>query len=65
MTCWERTAATELTPGFEWPRRIIILEAFSDTWIVPVLYLILKWVLVTLVVVRAGAAPLSRTVALA
>ena len=32
----------------------------STTWIVPVLYLILIWVVVTLVVVRAGAAWLSR-----
>ncbi len=33
----------------------------STTWIVPILYLILLWVIVTLVVVMAGAARLSRS----
>ncbi len=39
--------------------------ASSNTWIVPVLFLILLWVVVTIVVVRAGAARLSRTVGVA
>lgn len=42
-----------------------ILYSPSNTWIVPVLYLILLWVVVTIVVVMAGAARLSRKVALA
>ncbi len=37
-----------------------ILYSPSTTWIVPVLYLILLWIVVTMVVVMAGAARLSR-----
>src|SRR5260370_39115022 len=37
-----------------------ILYSPSTTWIVPVLYLILVWIVVTMVVVMAGAARLSR-----
>jgi uncharacterized protein len=38
-----------------------ILATTSNTWIVPVLYVILLWVAVTMVVVLAGAARLSRS----
>jgi uncharacterized protein len=40
---------------------IVFVYNPSNTWIVPVLYLILLWVAVTIVVVMAGAARLSRS----
>ena len=42
-----------------------ILYYPRTTWIVPILYLILNWVVVTMVVVRAGTARLSRSSTLA
>ena len=44
---------------------VTILYYPRTTWIVPVLYLILNWVVVTMVVVMAGAARLSRSNTLA
>ena len=41
------------------------IRGTSTTWIIPVLYLILLWVVVTIVVVMAGAARLSRSSILA
>ncbi len=40
---------------------IVFVYNPSNTWIVPVLYIILLWVVVTIVVVMAGAAQLSRS----